>query len=73
MTEKEIEDLIENDYELIWETTHLERDGDVKVVARPLKLIRVKGSYSASLWEFVRKQEPGYRILTIVEKEEKED
>jgi len=64
MTKKEIENLIEDNYELVWENIKEERDGKEVVVARPVKIINVHGKYAKELRDFVREQELGYRIFT---------
>jgi hypothetical protein len=67
MTKQEIEELIENHYELIWETTRVERSGEVKVVSRPVKVITVHAPYANSLFDYVREQKLGYRIFIKIE------
>ena len=64
MTTKEIDELIENNYELIWEMTHIEKNGGDKVVSRPVKIITVPSDSAKEMYDYVREQKLGYRIFT---------
>ncbi len=64
MTKQEIDYMIKNDYELIWESEVIQdEDGKTTVVSRPVKILKEPKIDYRAFSDFMLEQEPGYRIF----------